>query len=199
MKAFGPVSARRVERVDLHPFRGVGVREDGSVVLAAVVRRMLGDKPAERGAYDSINLSAKEWAAFAPSEAKVGTRWTLPVEVSCRFCRCLSPISDLSTIPRPEEMTGAEIRAAVVSVEDGVATLAYRGSLAATHESPYHKGKFSAAATDVRGAATFDVKNGRMLSLTLIFDGTYRDFPPDDKEAVTVAGVEWRREPVGKK
>jgi hypothetical protein len=195
LKAFGPVTPRKAERIDLHPFRGIGVRPDGSVNLAVSVREIALDKLSTTGPYDSITFSAKEWTAFAPPRAETGTRWTLPTDVARRVSRCLSPLTDLTFVPRPEDVTEAEIRAAVVSVENGVATLAYRGSLAAVRKHPSVPGKTLSANGDLRGTATFDVKTGQMLSITLILDGTFRNYPPYDKDAVTtVAGAEWRRE-----
>ena len=87
-----------------------------------------------------------------------------------------------------------------VQMENGVATLAFRGSLTAAHKYPPENGKLNAGSADICGAATFDVKTGRMQSLTLIFDGTYRHFAPYDKDvSVTVAGAEWRSEKTARK
>ena len=195
LRTFGPVTPRKAERVELNPWRGVGVRPDGSVELAVVVRQMIQGRTNGLGAYDNITLDAKSLAAFAPKEAKPGSKWDLPDDVAKRFSRCLSSTSDQSTMPKPDEVTACEFHAMVQSVENDIATIAYRGQLAATHKEPFKPGKIDYAAANFRGFGTYDVKKGQLLSLTILSDGNYRLFPPYDKElSFNSGGVEWRRE-----
>jgi hypothetical protein len=44
------------------------------------------------------------------------------------------------------------------------------------------------------GVGAYDVKNNRMLSMTLVFDGIFRGVKPYDQPAKYSAVVEWRRE-----
>src|SRR5262245_66547911 len=77
LKAFGPVTPRRVGKPRPLPHRGVGTTPDGRVTLAVTdrwvfVKDLSRDPP--RGALgptvlDSITLAAEEWKGLAPAEA----------------------------------------------------------------------------------------------------------------------------------
>jgi hypothetical protein len=195
LTAYGKIPPRDVKPVDPHPFRGRGVKPDGSVALASSVRIMHDGQPLGEGVVDSIVLDAKTWKLFAPTEAKVGTSWNLTEEAIRPFSRCLSPTSDLVTMPRPEDVNRGRLSAAVTRIEKDIATITIRGNLAAIHQHPYEKGKTNAAEARIQGAATYDVKKGTMRELILILDGEYTDYQPYDREkTLFLAGVEWRAE-----
>jgi hypothetical protein len=54
----------------------------------------------------------------------------------------------------------------------------------------------SSAAKLLGGVGTLDVKSGRLRSLTLVFDGRFRDYAPYDAPARFGAVVEWSQESV---
>jgi hypothetical protein len=194
LEAFGDVPPRRVQATDPLPNRGVGVLPDGGITLALYVCYNFGGKIQGQGVRDSLTLSAEEWAALAPPERSASRDWTVPAKVARKLCRCLSPASDQSTMPRPEEVTEVRLIGTVRSVRNGIATVTYEGRLAAAHKNPFDKGnKISRSQARVQGVGRYDVPGKRLLSVVLVLDGVYHMFPPYDKEAQpTVAGVEWR-------
>ena len=193
LEAFGPVTPRQAGRVDPRPHRGLGVRPDGSITLAIAVRYTFGGRPEGDGVIDSLTLPEAEWAGLAPPRMLEGTEWALPERVARRLCRILSPNSDQSTMPRPEEVTAVRLAGRVRAVEGGVARLAYEGTIAAAHT---YEGKVSRAEARLTGAGTCEVTSGRLLSFLLVSEGTYRMAPPYDKDLrPTAAAVEWRRGP----
>jgi hypothetical protein len=142
---------------------------------------------------DSLILPEADWAALAPPEAREDTEWVVPGRVARRLCRILSPSSDQSTMPRPEEVTAVRLTARVRSVEGGMARLSYEGTIAAAHT---YQGKVSHAEARLTGVGSSDVGSGQILSFLLVSEGTYRMAPPYDQELrPTAAAVEWRREP----
>ena len=84
-------------------------------------------KPDGPPVIDTIPLTAGEWTSFAPVKAVVGTEWVVPEAIARKFSRALSPSSDQSTMPRPEEATVAELKAKVESVEAGQARIRLAG------------------------------------------------------------------------
>jgi hypothetical protein len=193
LEAFGDVPPRPVTKTDPLPYRGVGVRPDGSVTLALYVRYNFNGQVSGQGVRDSLTLPEEEWSALGPPEAVPGRSWTPPGQLARKLGRCLSPQSDQSTMPRPEEVTSVRLNGKVVSVKGGVATLAYEGHLAAAHKNPFDKGKVSRSSARLQGTGRYDVRRGQLLSVVLVLDGVYHMFPPYDAEArPTVAGVEWR-------
>ncbi|MBI3410267.1 MAG: hypothetical protein HY040_18155 [Planctomycetes bacterium] len=192
-----------------NPFHGHGVQEDGSVNVAVFVRFVFGGKPSGPGAFDSVTLSAKEWGKFAPTQRetaeratgrdetfKVGQKWDLPDDIAKRLCKCLSPKSDKTNVPRPEELTEVEMHGVVQAIDGDIATLAYHGKLAAVHQHPFDKKpKTSRSQAKFSGFAKLNLKTNEMLTLNLAFDGTYHAFPPyHEREYTTFAGVEWTRD-----
>jgi hypothetical protein len=195
LKAFGEVKLRDVKHVDPLPHRGIGVREDGSVVLALYLRFSIKGVPLREvpdPTIDSLPLSATEWTKWAPLKPEAGATWILPEGVSRNFSRVLGP-SDEDSMPRPKEVQSVQFSGRVQSVEGGIAYLTYEGRIKGFHETQSNKGKCHGDAT-LTGVGAFDVKNGRMLSMTLVFDGVFRGVKPYDEPAKYSAVVEWRRE-----
>jgi hypothetical protein len=198
LKAFGKVAPRKVKVPNPLPFRGAGVRPDGSVSLAVYLRTMLlGMNRAGFGgvAIDTIPLSAKEFAALAPKKLKAGATWDVPVAVGRRLSRLLSPSSDQSGLARPEEVTAVTLTGKVESIKKGIAYLTYEGSIKGTHSYPFepHKGKKTRGKAALEGVGACDVKTGRLLSFTLLGECAYRHFPPGDYWMKFRAVVEWQR------
>ena len=204
LESFGAVKPRRVDRFDSLPYRGAGVRSSGSVTLAVcdrfvVVKDLDKEPPPDALGHtvlDSITLTAEEWPRLAPAVATAGGTWAVPEATARKFFPLLST-SD-TVFRDPTEVTGVRLVGRVQKVEDGTAHLSYEGDIAATHHGTANEGKAgnkcSAEAELIGGVGAYDVKSGKMLSLTLVFDGRWRNYAPYDDPPVRFgAVVEWRR------
>ncbi len=205
LKAFGPVTPRRAERSQPLPDRGVGTQPDGRVTLAVTdrwvfVKDLSRDPPRDAlGAtvLDSITLTAEEWRGLAPPDAKPGGQWTVPEATARKFFPLLSATDTVFRDAR--EITSVRLAGRVERVEGGTAYLAYEGAIAATHRGTKNEGKegkeCSSAAKLLGGVGAYDMKSGRLLSLTLVFSGRFRNYAPYDEPAPFGAVVEWSEEP----
>jgi hypothetical protein len=205
LKAFGPVTPRRVERVPSLPHRGVGTRPDGRVTLAvtnrwAFVKDLSRDPPRDAlGAtvLDSIPLTAGEWQGLAPADATPGGTWEVPEATARKFYPLLSATD--TVFRGPDEVTSVRLVGRVETVEGGVARLSYAGGIAATHVGTTNEGKAgktcSSEAKLLGGVAAYDVAARRLRSLTLVYDGRFRNYLPYDAPARFGAVVEWAQEP----
>jgi hypothetical protein len=214
LKAFGPVSPRKAEATDPLPFRGRGIRPDGSVSLEIYCRQMLGggrrnapagvpvsrlwlwdgnlrtDGPA---VIDTLTLTGKEWSAFTPPQTNLGTTWSVPDEVARQFCRVLVPSSDQSSMPRPDDARLARLKGTIELVEEGCARIRFSGSWEALHLQEGDAKRPLRGVATAEGVAVYDIKQRAMQSLLLVFRGAYGR--PHD-EAVNAAGavVKWHRD-----
>jgi hypothetical protein len=195
-KSGGP-AARKVKRVDPLPDRGAGVSRDGSVSLAIYVRLML--KGFDRNSFgsaaiDTQTFTAKEWSALAPAKAEEKSEWNVPPAVGRKLCRLLSPSSDQATLARPEEVTDVRLKGKVVDVRQGIAYLRYTGHLQSERAYPFapHKGKKVRAEVALLGVGAYDVKARRLLSFTLIGEGTFRNHAPYDYPVKYNTVAQWR-------
>ena len=205
LRAFGPVTPRRVDEVRPLPHRGVGTRPDGRVTLAVTdrwvfVKDLARDPPRDAlGAtvLDSITLTAEEWKGLAPADAKPGGTREVPEGTARKFFPLLST-SD-TVFRDPKEVTVVRLAGRVERVEGGVAHLSYAGEIAATHVGTKDEGmagqRCSSEAKLLGGVGVYDVKAGRMRSLTLVYDGRFRNYPPYDAPARFGAVVEWSQGP----
>src|SRR5262249_53516983 len=137
--------------------------------------------------------SAEEWKGLGPAEARPGGAWAVPEATARRFFPLLSTGESMFRDAR--EVTSVRLAGRVEKVEDGVAYLAYRGEIAATHRGTKDEGRegkqFASAAKLVGGVGACDVKSGRLQALTLIFDGRFGN----DATMRFGAVVEWAQEP----
>lgn len=200
VKAFGPVSERTVRRVDPLPFRGKGVREDGSINLAGYARWMM--RGMDRTALgeimlDSVDLTAKQVESLARPDATRGATWKVPASVVRQFHKILSPTSDKSTLARADEVTTANLEGRIERVSNGIAYLSFKGLVAGSHAGDFdpHKGKKTHAEMPLVGVGSCEAKTGKLLSITLVGDGWIRGFPPYDQKSRFGAVLEWRRTP----
>jgi hypothetical protein len=213
LKAFGPVQTRQAKPANLLTFRGTSAQEDGSVTLALYGRQMLGGgrnaipagvepshawlwdgelRPDGPFMLDSVELSAHEWAAFAPVKVEAGVTWSLPEAVARKLTRLLSASSDQSCMPKPEDAKVAELKAAVESVEGGVAHLRLTGRWAMMHLIEEDPKRPTYGAATAEGTAVYDVERKSMRSLLLVFSGTIRSGRPDAPLNRTGAVAEWK-------
>jgi hypothetical protein len=211
LKAFGPVTPRQVKAVNQLPYRGVGVQPGGGVALALYVRDVRGGGralapvathsqslwmwdgdlgPDGPPVIDTLVLTAEEWAGFAPPRIAIGAEWALPEAVARKFTRSLSPNSDQSTMPRPDEATAAELKFRVESLEGSKVWIRLKGQWAMKH---VYDGKPAYGWATAEGLALYDRDDKSLHRLLLTFSGAYRSVPPWDKEdRPTGAVVEWR-------
>jgi hypothetical protein len=190
----GPLPDRHPEAKDVLPHWGKGVADDGSVTLACQMRYFFQGKGIGQGALDAATFAAKDFRAFAPPDAVAGKTWHLPSNVSCEFSRCLSIVSDKSTMPAPSEVTQVDFAGAVEHVRDGVATLRYTGSIAALHTNPFNKKDVHTAHARLRGTGIYDVQKKEMVSLLWIFEGASKAVPASGDVTPLAAVAEWRRD-----
>jgi hypothetical protein len=192
LKAFGPITPRKVKAADPFPDRGVGLLPGGGVRLGVFLRFIHKGARLEElpnPTLDSLVLKADEWKALAPPEAKSRSEWEVPEKVGRRFSRLLGP-GDENSMPRPEEVKSVRLTGTVVSVEGGVALLSYEGTMIGSHKT--QSGRFCHGEAKVTGVGRFDVKTGKVMALTWVFDGVFRNVPPYDAPAKYGGVVEWR-------
>jgi hypothetical protein len=213
IKVLGPLSPRQAKPTKPLPFRGHGVQADGAVCLAIYARQMLGggrqrvpagvpasrlwlwdgeDRPDGPMVIDSLTLTAKEWAAFAPPKTDVGTTWALPETVCRQFCRVLIPSSDQSSMPLPTDAKLARLNGTVESVEDGLAKIRLVGDWEAVHLQEGDPRRPIRGAATAEGVAVYNVKEQSIRSILILFSGSYGR---SNDEGVCAAGavVEWQR------
>jgi hypothetical protein len=205
-REFGEIRPRRVAAAEPQPDRGVGLGRDGGVTLAVtdkviVVKDL--DRELPRDAIgqtflDSIALTHAEWAAFGPPEVAEGTCWTIPEPVARRFFPLLS-LAD-TTFRSSDEVTNVRLTGSVGTIRDGVASLRFEGQIAGVHHGTANEARkgqqCSSEARLLGGRGTYDVRDGRMLSLTLVWDGAFRNYPPyHEPPSRYGAVVEWRSSP----
>ena len=190
----GPLTARKVSRVEPLPHRGIGVRPQGQVDLAIYSRYMIGDRPDGPVVIDTLTLDKGEWSSFLAPEWKVGTEWSVPVTVVRKLGRLLSPNSDQSTMPRPDDVKVAELKATVESISDKKAHIRFAGKLEARHLLEGDAARPSLSGANVEGIAVYNLEKKSMDSLFIVTTGSYRHSPPNDELRSTGAVVEWRRE-----
>jgi hypothetical protein len=194
LKAFGEVPPREVKRADPLPHRGVGVLEDGSACLGIYLRYSIKGIPLRElpnPTIDSLVLPADQWRTLAPTTAEEGTEWSIPEDVGRQFSRVLGP-GDEDTMPRPNEVKSVRLIGKVKSVQNGIAYLAYEGEISGSHNTQSNKGLCHGEAK-LMGVGRYDIKAGRMLALTWVFDGVFRAVQPYDKPAKYSGVIEWRR------
>jgi hypothetical protein len=205
LEKFGAIAPRGVRPTKLLPYRGTGVRPDGSVILAVTDKRIFeedGPPGLAQGSVlpkslGSVPISAAQWSALAPADARAGSQWTVPEDVGRQFWPLLTPFD--AKFRKPEEVTEVELVGRVASVRDGIAHLFYRGRLAGLHSgNGWGWDGFEMVTTMkmVSGVGAYDVRTGQMLSLTWVWDGLYTDYyrPPfRGQPARFGAVVEWRR------
>ena len=121
LNEFGAVTPRRVRATNPLPYRGIGVRTDGSVTLAISDKEIfvkdLSRLPQSSGGQtflDSVTLSAAAWSALAPPDARAGSQWTIPEEIGRRFFLLLNPFDVKFT--DPGEVTDIQLTGRVASV-----------------------------------------------------------------------------------
>lgn len=200
LKAFGEVTPRSAKVAEPFPFRGIGVRDDGSVSLATYSRYMLlGLRPEGLGASrrDSLKLSDEEWDMLVPADIVGERKWTIAEGVARKFGLVLNPAGDSVYVPRPEEVSAVRITGKVDLVKDDIAYLIFEGEITATHAGTREsgtEGKICGGEASCTGVGTYDVKAHRMLSLTWIWQGSWHSFATGDAPSVKFGtAVEWRR------
>ena len=213
LAAFRPVKPREVKPAEPLPNRGVGELPGGGVNLALYSRYVRGGGKERAPAavnptslwlwdgaltedgppvIDSVPLTADEWKSFSPPKSGAKT-WTLPDSVARKLTRALSPSSDQSTMPKPEEATEAELKAELVSTTGDLVAVRLTGRWAAKH---IYDGKASYAWATGAGLMVRDRRTGEPIGLAMTLHGAYRMAPPyDTADRPIGAVIEWRKQP----
>lgn len=196
-EATGPLAARLETPTTMPADRGVGRRKDGDMVLAVYARSMtlgLDRRGWGERAIDSVTLTASQAYYLSVKDRDAGTRWSMPASVVRKLHKVLSPNSDANTLATIDEVTAATMVGQVDRVAGGVAYLSFRGRIAGTHVWQFdpHKGKKIHAEVELHGLGTCEEKSGKLLSITLIGYGRYRNYPPYDEPEAYGAVVQWR-------
>ena len=196
LKAFGPVPPRDLRRLagwNPLPERGVGLRADGGVRLAACATAFRNGQRDGDPAVDSILLSAQEWAALRPEKLTVGASWTIPPAVAAKFVPALSPHTDLIYVPQAKDARKAELVATVDEVSGNVGKIRFTGRFETLHNRDGQEKFPVRTSASVEGVAFFAGTKNTLNSLLLVFDGQYRHVPPWDKPQPTGGVVEWHK------
>jgi hypothetical protein len=210
LKAFGPVKPRQGQS-DYLARRGCGRNPDGGVILTVSTKLMFVQLPEDLAdlnisaipatGHDRILLSAADLATLVPSRVAEGTKWLVPEQTA----RTFYPVLDNwdKRFRGPGEVTGVHLAGKVRAVRHGIAYLSFEGHIEGTHVWPREIGPplagkcFRSEMKLKTGVGAYDVKAGRLLSLTLVFEGrggdpqTLRRPSPDGRYG---AVVQWRDE-----
>jgi hypothetical protein len=173
LKAFGPVQPRNAKRQEPFPFRGVGVHPDGHVDLALYHCFLHQGKPDGPHLRDTLALKNDEWSAFARPRLVAGAEWTIPADVARKLVRpfCLNTLG--GDMPGPEDAKVAQLTATVESVKDGRARIRLTGTFEAVKLLKEQSLSYRGTATAM-GIAEYDVDEKAMVSLLIVFEGTYQ-------------------------
>jgi hypothetical protein len=211
LQAFGPVPPRQGHS-DYLAHRGRGLDADGGAILAVSTKLLFVPQlPADLADLDSsaipatghdrILLSAAELAALVPPRVDVGTTWVLPEATARNFYPVLDNWD--KRFRGPGEVTAVRLAGKVRSVRHGIAYLNFEGHIAGTHVWPREAGpalsgkSLRSEMQLLAGVGAYDVKAGKLLSLTLVFEGRAGDPDklrtpgPDGRYGAVVA---WRRD-----
>jgi hypothetical protein len=206
MKKFGPIAPRPLEpKKSLFPYRGIGVRPDGSVRLAVtdkriMVRDVMKELPrasAGETKTDSVTISAAEWAALAPAVTQKGSRWEISPAVGRRFFPLLNH-NDVK-FRDPKDVTDVRLGGRVAAVRDGIAYLVYAGHIEGLHNGgpgTWEGQELFTKMKMISGVGAYDIRAEEMLSLTWVWDGLASDYyrPPYRGQPFRFGTVvEWRR------
>jgi hypothetical protein len=195
---FGNVSPRNVSPQNPLPYRGTGTRPDGSADFALQARCMHEGKPDGPVVIDTLSVSAAELAAFVPESLELGKSWDLPDSLARKLGRVLSPSSDQSTMPLPDDAKTARLTATINDLSAGQITLRLAGKWDVVHMAEGDLARPIRADAEAEGFAIIDTDKHCLKDLLLVFNGTYRHAPPYDSPRETGAVAEWRRMGVGK-
>lgn len=195
LKAASPVKPRQAKPANLFPFRGTGVRADGSVTLALFGRLMHRGKPDGPMMLDSVTLAAAEWGHFAPPKPKgEAAEWTIPESVARKLARSLSP-GDSGGVFRPQDFREAELKAKVESIAGATARIRLWGKWKAEGLYGGERDHPFAAFATADGIAVYDMEKKSMRSLLVVFSGrTWRGKTSANTEKTgreTGGVVEW--------
>ncbi len=201
LEKHGPVTPAKRSVVDTQPFRGKGVRPDGSVTLAEYVRRRDRDK-IRTPVISSVDLTPPEFAAFAPlaktgEDIAAGDSWEVPASVAKRLCRIASPMC-YQHAPQPDWVTEIRLRATVARVSGSIAEIRYEGALAS--ERVIRRGKIlSEQRLALEGRGVYDISTTKLTSLRLLGSGRFR-WPEEAPDRIVPfdALVEWEVGPAHK-
>jgi hypothetical protein len=214
LQTFGPVKPRQGHS-DYLARRGCGLNADGRAILSVSTKLLfvpqlpadladLNSSAISATGHDRIILSAAELATLVPSqvsEANEGLKWAISEATARKFFPVLDNWD--KRFREPSEVTAVHLAGKLRSVRQGIAYLNFEGNIAGTHIWPQEAGP-ALAGKSLRsemkllaGVGAYEVKAGKLLSLTLVFEGRAGDeaklrTPGQDGHYGAI--VEWRDE-----
>ncbi len=195
LKAFGPIHEYFDGAPDPLPYRGHGVRPDGGVTLAVYARYLHERQPDGPAMIDSLDLSASEWSTLAHRSDANQKDWVVPEEIARKFVRLLSPNSDQSTMPKPEDSKAADMRWKLSDLSANTAFAQLTGRLEAIHLCEGDPKRPIKSKGDLTGIMVVTGKSKTPTRLSITLSGIYRHSPPYDSPREFGAVVEWQRTP----
>jgi hypothetical protein len=186
----GSVPERNAKIGPLHPNRGVGVRNDGSIRLAVYARTLEKGRPvSHRPVFESAYLNARLMDTLTPGKVRVGERYLIPAEAARQLSTVLTDDGDDVFRIRPHEVTGVKLSAEVINVSKSGCVVSLAGELAGKR---VYSGGTVAAQAKLQGLLQFGSKR-ELQSVLIVSDGQYRS--PWARETHTVGGlIEWARQ-----
>lgn len=212
LEAFGPVRPRQ-GRCDYLARRGVGLGKDGGAIVAVSTKLLFVPRLPEDLAdlnpsaipatgHDRVLLSAAALSSLVPAKVAAGVAWTVPEATARQFFPVLDNWD--KRFRKPDEVTSVRLAGKVRSVLHGVAYLTFEGDIAGTHvwgkeSGPALAGKSLRSELKlVAGVGACDAVSGKLLSLTLVFQGRSGDLAalrsPGQGNAFA-AVARWRQKP----
>jgi hypothetical protein len=195
LKSYGPVQPRKTVAPQTLRERGKGFQPDGKVSLALYSRYLHEGKADGPPVIDTLTLDKSEWAGFLPPKPAKGTEWTVPDAVARKLVRLLSPNSDQSTMPRPEEATVATLKGLVEANDGKELRIRWTGKIEARHLIEGDAARVSLAAATIEGVARADAEARSLQIVLLVARGTYRHSKPYDQPRQIGAVAEWQALP----
>ena len=171
LKSFGSLKPRDVRPTDLLPYRGKGIRPDGSVTLALYGRLLHNGQSDGPMMLDSVTLGAFDWEHFVPAQKSEGQRWAIPDPIARSLALSVLSPGDSGGQFRPEDFVQAELQAKVESIKGGKARILLSGKWRAEGLYGGEKGHPHAASATADGFAVYDMEKKSMRSVFLLFSG----------------------------
>jgi hypothetical protein len=161
--------------------------------MAATIRMAQGGRPIYGApVFDSLYLDAGSVKALTPNPIQAGARYAIPVGVARQLAVLISDGGDRFYSVRPEDVTTAQVKADVVSVRNGIATVSIGGTVAGVRQ--YREaGRGGVEGTaQLDGEITFD-SSGRLLSVEIASEGRFSGPNTQTTRAHETMGLlEWR-------
>ncbi len=195
LKAYGPVTTRRVSHNNLFPERGCGFAEGKGIRLSAYVIQVRKGRREGDPVVDSVFWKEEMWQALIPPKLELDTRWAIPEGLLRSCAPVMSYYTDSLYTPQAQDMKKVEMQARVVAIETNRILIRLDGLFASEHyreNNPKLPISSSASAT---GYVTYDPLKKKMDTILIVFKGDYKNVPPWNTRSRFASVLEWQRAP----